>query len=328
MVRPFRWDAHACLPLHPQASLDPLLEYHSAGVHYVSVNVGMDMNPLEQVMTTIAGFRSSIQSDPQLALAGSLAEMRQAASQGILSVGFDLEGALPLLELPDMVSLYRSLGVRQIHLAYNRNNSAASGCHDDDQGLSTLGKRLVHAMNRAGVIVDCSHMSVHSSIDAAEYSKSPVVFSHANPLALATHGRNIDDVQIRAVAKSGGVICLSGVNAFLGEDEPTLETLIRHMMYIADLVGIEHVGVGLDVGFHQKGINDDPPPPFDADYWWPPSAGYADGISQIKYVQPSAWSELPERLSQHGMSDANINGVLGENMMRVLFEVERCADSL
>jgi len=105
MSAPLRWDAHACIPLHPQASLDPLLRYHRAGVGYVSVNVGMDMNSLEQVMSSLAGFRASIQRHPQLTLAGDLAEIRAAHARGLLSVGFDLEGALPLLELPEMVYL-------------------------------------------------------------------------------------------------------------------------------------------------------------------------------------------------------------------------------
>ena len=132
---------------------------------------------------------------------------------------------------------------------------------------------------------------------------------------------------IRAVSDSGGVICLSGVNAFLGEELPTLDTLIHHILYVADLVGIEHVGVGLDVGFHQDGIDDDPPPPFDAGYWWPPSAGYADGISQIRYLPPASWSELPQRLSQSGMTTSEVDAVLGENMARVLADVERHAES-
>ena len=51
--RALRWEAHACLPLHPEASLEPLLRFAEAGVHYVSINVGMDLNPLEQVMTTL-----------------------------------------------------------------------------------------------------------------------------------------------------------------------------------------------------------------------------------------------------------------------------------
>ena len=58
------WEAHACLPLHPQASFAPIERFREAGVHYVSVNIGMDMNPLSQVMQTIAGFRASIAAQP------------------------------------------------------------------------------------------------------------------------------------------------------------------------------------------------------------------------------------------------------------------------
>ena len=60
-----RWEAHACLPLHPNASFAPLERFHAAGVNYVSINIGMDMNPVSQVMRTIAGFRASIAAQPE-----------------------------------------------------------------------------------------------------------------------------------------------------------------------------------------------------------------------------------------------------------------------
>lgn len=322
---PLRWDAHACLPLHPSASLEPLLRYHRAGVHYVSVNVGMDMNPLRQVMRTLAGFRASISRHPDLTLAGSLSDLRASAARGVMSVGFDLEGALPLLELEEMVDLYRALGVRQIHLAYNRNNSAASGCHDLDRGLTSLGERLVSAMNRAGVIMDGAHMSARACISAAEISATPIVISHANPRALVEHERNVTDDQISSVVTRDGVVCVSGVNAFLGEDEPSAERLLDHICYLAERWGAESVGVGLDVGFDEPEIDDTPPPPYDPQYWWPPRAGYGDGIKEIKYVQPELWSQLPDLLSARGMSPHEIDGVLGENMARVLDRVETYA---
>jgi hypothetical protein len=132
------------LPLHPQADFAPIAQFHEAGVHYVSINIGMDMNPLPQVMATIAGFRATIAAQPdRYVLVNTAQEIRDAAAAGKLAIGFDLEGAMPLLEEPAMVALYRSLGVRQMHLAYNRNNSVAGGCHDDVQGLTPLGQRIV-----------------------------------------------------------------------------------------------------------------------------------------------------------------------------------------
>jgi membrane dipeptidase len=72
---------------------------------------------------------------------------------------------MPLLEQPDMVALYARLGVRQIHLAYNRNNSVADGCHDTPRGLTPLGRRMVEAINAAGVLMDCSHTGRKCSLE-------------------------------------------------------------------------------------------------------------------------------------------------------------------
>jgi membrane dipeptidase len=317
-----RWDAHACLPLHPNASLEPLLRYREAGVSYVSINVGMDLNPLSQVMQSLAHFRYELQKMPTITLAGNLADIRQAACQGLLSVGFDLEGSLPLLDNPEMVYLYRDLGVRQMHLAYNRNNSVAGGCHDTAQGLSELGREMIMAMNHAGMIVDCSHMSKQSSLDVIGYSQTPVVFSHANPSALVTHQRNIDDEQLKTIGEQGGVVCLNGVNLFLGEETPSLACFLDHICYVADLIGVSHVGIGLDQSFPQVGINDDPPDGFDPRYWWPVEAGYTSGISTVQYLPVDTWLQLPDALSQRGFVTEEINLILGENMARVLEAVE------
>ena len=200
------WEAHACLPLHPQADFAPIAQFHEAGVHYVSINIGMDMIPLPQVMATIAGFRATIAAQPgRYVLVNTAQDIRDAAAAGKLAIGFDLEGAMPLLEEPAMVALYRSLGVRQMHLAYNRNNSVAGGCHDVEQGLTPLGHQVVQAINAAGVLMDCSHTGRRCSLDIMAASSAPVIFSHANPLSLVEHGRNVTDEQIRACAATGAL---------------------------------------------------------------------------------------------------------------------------
>ena len=151
-------------------------------------------------------------------LAGTVDEIEAAAAAGRLAIGFDLEGALPLQEQPDRIRLFRDLGVRQIHLAYNRNNSVADGCHDVERGLTPLGRRVVAAINDAGVLMDCSHTGRRCSLDIMAVSTAPVVFSHSNPQALVDHGRNVTDEQIRACAATGGVVCVSGVSAFVGSN--------------------------------------------------------------------------------------------------------------
>ena len=317
-----KWEAHACLPLHPQADFAPLDRLHAAGVNYVSVNIGMDMNPVSQVMSVIAGFRATIAAQPErYCLAGSAQDIEAAAAQGKLAIGFDLEGAMPLLEQTDMVALYQSLGVRQMHLAYNRNNSVAGGCHDVEQGLTPLGHRVVAAINTAGVLMDCSHTGRRCSLDIMAASSKPVIFSHSNPVALVSHGRNVTDEQIRACAATGGVICVSGVSIFLERQAPTADDVALHAAYVASLVGVAHVGIGLDISFGQSELNDDPPGGYDPSYWWPKAAGYNRGVTRSTYPPIESWLTLAEALQRTGMSAAEAELVLGGNMMRVARQV-------
>ena len=319
-----RWEAHTCLPLHPQASFAPIDRLREAGVDYVSVNVGMDLNPLSQIMAVIAGFRATIAAHPErYELVSSVAGIAAANARGAIAIGFDLEGAIPLMELADMVALYRALGVRQIHFAYNRNNTVADGCHDVARGLTPLGHRMVQAVNAAGLLMDCSHTGRNCSLDIMAASSQPAIFSHANPLALVEHGRNITDEQIRACAATGGVVCVSGVSFFLGTSQPDANVVARHAAYVADLVGADHVGIGLDNGFSQAGLDDTPPGNFDPGYWWPKSAGYDRAISRATYAPVDTWKLLPMALKGVGMSDQEVSQVLGGNMSRVARQVWR-----
>jgi membrane dipeptidase len=316
------WDAHMCLPLHPQASFAPIDQLKAAGLNYVSINVGMDMNPVSQIMSVLAGYRHSIEAQPEsYVLVDSVAAIHRAQAAGQIAVGFDLEGAMPLLDQPEMLALYAALGVRQIHFAYNRNNTVADGCHDVPRGLSALGRRMVAAVNNAGLLMDCSHIGRRCSLDIMAQSSHPVIFSHANPQALVDHGRNVTDEQIRACAATDGVVCVSGVSLFLGSPNPSANDVARHAAYVADLVGVQHVGIGLDIGFQEPALNDTPPGDFEPAYWWPASAGYTDGISKITYTPIDAWRQLDLALQATGMQPHESALVLGGNMLRVAKQV-------
>lgn len=313
------WEAHCCLRLHPQADFSPVRQLHAAGVNYVSLNIGMDMNPVTQVMSVIAGFRATIESRPDLyILARTVEDVEHAARSGKIAIGFDLEGAMPLLGQPDMVALYASLGIRQMHLAYNRNNPVAGGCHDEEQGLSPLGHQVVAAINAAGVLMDCSHTGRRSSLEIMAASSKPVIFSHSNPQALVDHGRNVTDEQIHACAATGGVTCISGVSLFLGNQQPTAQDVARHAAYVADLVGIEHTGIGLDICFPQDGLDDTPPGDYDPGYWWPARyTGYERGAVRATFTPVETWRLLPKALQEVGMTPDEMAKVMGGNMLRV-----------
>lgn len=315
------WEAHACLSLHPKASFAPIDRLHDAGVNYVSINVGMDMNPLSQVMSVLAGFRATIAEHPdRYVLVNRIADIERAQTTGRIAIGFDLEGAMPLLDQPSMVALYGSLGVRQIHFAYNRNNSVADGCHDVPRGLTSLGICMVKAVNAAGLLMDCAHTGRRCSLDIMNASSHPVIFSHANPLALCGHGRNISDEQIHACADTGGVICVSGLSLFLGSPAPSAQDVARHAAYVANLAGVQHVGIGLDLSFPEPGLDDRPPGGYEPSYWWPKFAGYDDPMASI-YTPVETWQVISQALQNVGMTPDEAALVMGGNMLRVAQQV-------
>ena len=310
------WDAHTCLPLVPGQSMAALERHRAAGVTFVSVNVGMDFNPIPQVMRVIAGFRSWLAANSDcFLLAESIADVRRAKREGKVAVAFDLEGSAMLDDDLAMLRLYRDLGVRQIHLAYNRDNSIAGGCHGADVPLTPLGRQVVDEINRVGLLMDCSHSGYRTSMEVMERSSRPVIFSHSNPKALKNHARNITDEQIRACARTGGVVALSGIGIFLGANDIRTETLLRHIDYIVERVGVDHVGLGLDYVFdrHVK----DNPPGLDRQQWWPPGHEYGELEFEMGIVPPERFPELTEAFLAHQYSEADAAKIIGGNMLRV-----------
>jgi membrane dipeptidase len=307
------WDSHVCLPLHPDADLDGLARHQGAGVDFVSVNIGMDMNPLAQIMPVIASFRAQLRARPERFVAvRDAGDVLRAKAAGKLAVAFDLEGGVPLGGRPEMVQLLFDLGVRQIHLAYNRNNAIGGGCYDDDVPLSALGRRIVKAINAAGMLMDCSHTGYRTSMDIMALSEAPVIYSHANPLALAANGRNIRNDQIDACAATGGVVCVNGIGRFLDDPAAGTPTILRHIDYLVQRIGADHVGLGLDHEYDQ-GLDQDPPG-YDRAYWFPPAHGYADGQRRRNAV-PEQLPEITAGLLGLGYGEAVVRRILGENML-------------
>src|SRR6185503_9007806 len=210
------WDAHACFPLKPNADLTELKRYSDSGVNFVSLNIGMDMDSFENVIQVLARFRNYITANPDLyVLASTVKDIRDAKESGRLAIAFDLEGSDPLLGNMNLVSFYYDLGVRQMLLAYNKDNRASGGCMEGNIGLTDFGKAVIKEMNSVGMIVDVSHMGYRATMEAFGVSTKPVIFSHSNPKGLREHARNISDEQIKACAQTGGVIGINGIGDFL-----------------------------------------------------------------------------------------------------------------
>ena len=306
------WDTHACFPLNPNSDLTELQRYQNNGVTFVSLNIGMDMDSFENVIQVVARFRNYIASHPdRYLLALSVGDILAAKESGKLAIAFDLEGSEPLLGNINLVSFYYDLGVRQMLLAYNKDNRASGGCMEGNIGLTSFGKDVIREMNRVGMVVDVSHMGYRATMEAFEVSSKPVIFSHSNPKSLREHARNISDDQIKACAQTGGVIGINGIGDFLGGTSS--ELIVQNIEYVLNLVGPEHVGIGLDYVIDKQEV---------LDYIKNnPDVFPADKIANfISFVEPEQLPEFTELLYQKGYNEQIISGILGGNFLRVARE--------
>lgn len=318
------WDDHCGFTVTPESVLDPLLRpWHEARVGYLSVNVYYDRQPWSDAFTGIAALRRRLPEEaPYCRLVSSVNEIAQARTEGKMAVAMDIEGMNALNGRVDLVQAYYDLGVRHMTIAYNRNNLAGSGCHDKDMGLTDFGCRVIDEMNHVGMVVDCSHSGFKTSMDAMARSASPVVISHASPRSLVDHERNVTDEQIKACAATGGVVGISGVNLFLGEEEATPEGVAAHAAYVAELVGHEHVGISLDYdpGEEERYEVDAASRVMERvdDAYWPTGSGY-DRPVQTLHVQHLP--DVAQVLAGLGFDADEIGAILGDNFRRVAEQV-------
>ncbi len=153
-----------------------------------------------------------------------------------------LEGKLSNLRI-----LYQ-LGVRLLTLTWNYSNEIASGVMDSasKQGLTPFGQEVVREINDLGMMIDVSHLSTKSFWDVVDISQQPIIASHSNAYAICPHPRNLEDTQIEAIASKGGVVGINFNPPFLAKHTADISHIIKHIEYIAELVGIDVIAFGSD----------------------------------------------------------------------------------
>ena len=224
---------------------------------------------------------------------------------------------------PDDVTLFYGMGQRVSQLTYNSRNLIGNGSTERrDEGISDFGVAIIGRMNTVGMAVDVSHCGDRTTLDAFEISKKPVLITHSNCRALAPgHPRCKSDEAIQAVGKAGSVMGITGVRMFVKNEEPTtIEDALNHYDHVKKLIGPEHLGVGSDIDLDGY---DDMPPQLNAQLraGYKGSYGFREKIDIEGLDHPKRFFDLTEGLIRRKYSDAEIQGILGGNFIRVLSEV-------
>jgi membrane dipeptidase len=247
-----------------------------------------------------------------------VADLVRAKTTGKCAVIMGLQNADHFLR-PDDVKFFYELGQRCAQLTYNSQNRIGSGSTERvDGGITDFGVGIIQAMNTAGMLIDVSHSGPRTTLDAIELSPEPIAITHSNCRALLDHPRLKTDEAIKALARKGGVMGITGVRNFLTKVEPTtIAAVVDHIDHVRNLVGIEHVGIGTDSDLWGY---DDTSPKMQAQLRaaYKDSYAFREKIDTDGFDHPLKMFDLTEELIRRRYSDANITAVLGGNFQRLL----------
>jgi membrane dipeptidase len=227
----------------------------------------------------------------------------------------------------DLIDAAHELGVlHTADCAYNQMTFIGAGCTERyDPGLSHFGLEFVRRCNDVGVIVDTAHSGRQTTLDACAASRHPVIATHTSAAARYAHPRGKDDEEIRAIAETGGVVGVVTVPFFLaapGQQTPSIEVTLDHIDHMVNLVGWRHVGIGTDWPLQ---------PPHDvqrrilrtklAEMGFRPEHNIDFAATLTGFRDYRDLVNITRGLVARGHPDEHVRGILGENFLRVLEQV-------
>lgn len=332
-------------PLHTDI---PRLRAGGVGAQFWSVYVPASLEPLQAARATfeqIDVVNRMLNAHPDaLEFAATADDVERIHREGRIASLIGIEGGYSIAESMGLLRQFHAAGVRYMTLTHSASTSWADSATDAPRhdGLSPFGEEVVREMNRLGMLVDLSHVSEATMLDAIRVSEAPVIFSHSSARAVTDHPRNVPDSVLRLMPEDGGVVMVTFVPGFVNEavraygaaaaaeqarlralhpEDParvtagleawtranpapvaTIADVADHIEHVRDVAGIDHVGLGGD---------------FDG------VGALPEGLTGVE-TYPALLAELMRR----GWSEADIRKLAGENVLRVMRAAEATARRL
>jgi len=324
----------------------PRLKAGGMGGQFWSVYVPASLPPVEAAQATfeqIDVVRRMVAAHPgAFELAYTADDIVRIHRGGRIASLIGIEGGYSINDSLGLLRVFHAMGVRYMTLTHSTTTTWADSATDAPKwgGLSPFGEAVVREMNRLGIMVDLSHVSEETMLDAMRVSEAPVIFSHSSARGVTDHPRNVPDSVLRLLPEDGGVVMITFVPSVVAEDvrawgaarsaeEARLKSLhpgaptavsegvaawvaanpppradiadvADHIDHVRRIAGIDHVGLGGD---------------FDG------VSALPDGLGGVE-TYPALIAELYRR----GWSDADVRKLLGENVLRVMRQVEAVAE--
>ncbi len=312
---------------------------------YVPAGTRHDGKALSTTLEQIAIVKSMIERYPDVfELALSVDDIERISGQGKIASLIGVEGGHSIENSLAVLRQLYAEGARYMTLTHSDTLDWADSATDEERngGLSPFGEEVVREMNRLGMLVDISHVSIPTMKQAIEVSKAPVIFSHSSARAVADHPRNVPDDVLKLTAGNGGVVMVNFYPGFVvpaaaergkkaipllrelkekygsdtdkiraemrnwsiknPTDDGSIHVVLDHIDHIAKVAGVDHVGIGSDF----------------------------DGIEHVpaQLEDVSTYPRITQGLLDRGYSEQDIHKILGGNLLRVMRGAEETARRL
>jgi microsomal dipeptidase-like Zn-dependent dipeptidase len=244
---------------------------------------------------------------------GSGDDIRAAKREDRIAFLLGAQNCTPIEQDLGLVEIFRRLGLAVMQLTYNNQSPLGGGCYEAaDSGLTRFGREVLQEMNRVGMIADLSHSGERTTLDAIAHSARPVCISHANPAFFHENIRNKSEQVLRTLGQSGGMLGFSLYPLHIGGAGRNLEDFSAMVARTAELMGVEHIGIGTDT------VRNWPDSVLD----WMRSGRWTRSSARPQWPQWPSWFRTPAdfpnltaALLARGFSHQDVARIMGENWL-------------
>jgi microsomal dipeptidase-like Zn-dependent dipeptidase len=294
----------------------------AGGVNAIHVTISYWENT-EATLANIGDWRRRFRDHSDLImLVRTGADILTAQKTGRVGIILGFQNCSPIEDDLRKVEMLHEQGARIMQLTYNNQSLLATGCYEEgDSGVTRFGREVIKEMNRVGMIIDMSHSSAHSTLQTIELSERPIAITHANPSRWHEALRNKSDDVLKALSGSGGMFGFSMYPFHLNNGpDCTLDDFCGMIMDMADMMGIDHIGIGSDLcqnwGYETLEWMRSGTWTFKPDYG-EGSAANADWPRQPDWFSSSLdFGNIAGGLKSKGMTDSDVEKVMGRNWLR------------